>query len=546
MKRHSHILSLLLLLLCSATMHAQFNTERVLVMGRSALYYEDYVLSIQRFNTVINARPNMAEPYFYRGLAKFYLEDYAGAEQDCSKAVSLNPYAFNYYELRGLCRIHQENYAMAEQDYVSALKIKETDESCWHNMVLCQLNQEAFDRADSCLDLMIKQWPRVAENYCIKAQVQMARKDSVAAEKWVDRTLAINPYESTALSMKAMFLLLRNEYAAGEEVLTRAISQKSRQADLYLNRALARYNQENLRGAMDDYDAALEINDKSFVGHFNRGLLRAQVGDNNRAIEDFNFVIEREPDNYMAIYNRAVLYKNVGQYRAAMRDLTTIINVYPQFWDGYLLRAELRRKLGDVAGAERDEFVVMKARIEGFKKIKTKKTRKKDDEDMENYELLVENDEQETDKEYTSEWRGRVQNRPVDLQPKPTLTADASLLNAMPGAGKLLLEADSVAIEKASLEAKTPAAQHVVAIAYYNMGTQALQNYNYPAALHAFDKAIALDSVFPEAFYNRGIAHILLGENETGLADLSHAGELGIYSAYSLIKHYSGGKEKKK
>ena len=29
---------------------AQFNTDRLIAIGRSALYYEDYVLSIQYFN----------------------------------------------------------------------------------------------------------------------------------------------------------------------------------------------------------------------------------------------------------------------------------------------------------------------------------------------------------------------------------------------------------------------------------------------------------------------------------------------------------------
>ena len=33
---------------------AQINTDRVLLMGRNALYYEDYVLAIQRFNMGIS------------------------------------------------------------------------------------------------------------------------------------------------------------------------------------------------------------------------------------------------------------------------------------------------------------------------------------------------------------------------------------------------------------------------------------------------------------------------------------------------------------
>jgi hypothetical protein len=43
----------------------------------------------------------------------------------------------------------------------------------------------------------------------------------------------------------------------------------------------------------------------------------------------------------------------------------------------------------------------------------------------------------------------------------------------------------------------------------------------------------------PEAYFNRGVTHILQGNVESGLADLSRAGEMGLYQAYSLIKKYS-------
>ena len=80
------------------------------MIGRSALYYEDYVLSIQYFNQAISAKPFLYEPWFYRAVAKYYLDDYAGAEADCSEAIERNPYIVGSYELRGLCRIQQKNF----------------------------------------------------------------------------------------------------------------------------------------------------------------------------------------------------------------------------------------------------------------------------------------------------------------------------------------------------------------------------------------------------------------------------------------------------
>ena len=88
----------LLLLLASLSASAQFRTDRLMDVGRSALYYEDYVLSIQYFNQVIMVKPYLYEPWFLRAVAKFYLDDYVGAEKDCSEAIRLNPYVPNLFE----------------------------------------------------------------------------------------------------------------------------------------------------------------------------------------------------------------------------------------------------------------------------------------------------------------------------------------------------------------------------------------------------------------------------------------------------------------
>ena len=71
---------LTVLLLFPTLVCAQINTDRVMTIARNALYFEDYVLSIQYFNQVINAKPYLYEPYFFRALAKLNLEDFQGAD----------------------------------------------------------------------------------------------------------------------------------------------------------------------------------------------------------------------------------------------------------------------------------------------------------------------------------------------------------------------------------------------------------------------------------------------------------------------------------
>lgn len=401
--------------------YAQINTDRVLLMGRNALYFEDYVLAIQRFNMVITAKPWLGEPYFYRSLAKYYLEDYQGAEIDCGVALERNPYMCNYYQLRALCRINQSRYELASEDYIQALQINPLEKSCWHNLVLSYIELKQYGKADSALDVMIRHWPKVPEQMTLKAQVALLKTDTVAAEKWVDRALELNEYEGNAWSMKSMFQAGRGEYALAEQSLDKAILQSPKVATLYVNRALARYNQDNLRGAMSDYDAAIEIAPHNYLAHYNRGLLRASVGDDNLAIEDLNFVLKVEPDNTIVLYNRALLLDNIGDYKGAIRDISAVIKDYPEFWEGYRKRAEIRRKVGDVYGAERDEFKILKVQMAvatGSYKS-SGKTRKKSEHNIDDYDKLVEEDTHEADNQYLSEYRGKVQNKQAELKPEP-------------------------------------------------------------------------------------------------------------------------------
>ena len=77
------------------------------------------------------------------------------------------------------------------------------------------------------------------------------------------------------------------------------------------------------------------------------------------------------------------------------------------------------------------------------------------------------------------------------------------------------------------------------AYAYYNRGTIYAMANDMPAALVDLDKAIQLDETLAEAWYNRGLVLVLMNRMDEAFRDLSRAGELGIYSAYNIIKRFS-------
>lgn len=414
--------------LLPAMTFAQINTERVMNIGRNALYFEDYVLSIQYFNQVINAKPYLCEPYFFRGLAKLNLEDYIGAEKDCSKAIDCNPYVVSSYQVRGLARINLNEFDGAIQDYRMALKYDPENISVWHNMSLCYMEKKDYEAADKTLDTLLHLSPRNSKAYMLKSVVNMEKKDTVMAMQYIDKSIEIDPYDGDSWSTKAILQLQTEKYREAEESLTQAIRLSVRNVPNYINRAMARYNTNNLRGAMSDYDIALSIEPNNFIGRYNRGLLRAQLGDDNRAIEDFNVVLQQKPDDMMAVFNRALLYDKTGDLYKAIQDYSTVLGKYPQFAYGYQKRAEAYRKTGQTLAAKKDEDKLLKMALDEHfgdknKKTQDKETRTESDKDVRNFNKLV-IAEDEGERKYQDKYRGKVQNTNVDIRMMPLVAVN--------------------------------------------------------------------------------------------------------------------------
>jgi tetratricopeptide (TPR) repeat protein len=74
--------------------------------------------------------------------------------------------------------------------------------------------------------------------------------------------------------------------------------------------------------------------------------------------------------------------------------------------------------------------------------------------------------------------------------------------------------------------------------AYYNKANMLCIQQDFRAAISYYTQAIAIDGDFAEAYFNRGLTYIYINEVEKGLADLSKAGEKGIYQAYNLISRF--------
>ena len=551
---------LLALLAAAVGGQAQINTEQVVNIGRNALYFEDYVLAIQYFNQAIKAKPFLAEPYFYRSVAKISLEDYQGAEQDAGMAIERNPFIVDAYQVRGVSRQNLGNFAGAVEDYDAGLNLMPEDKNLLFNRAICKSALKDYDEAQASFDRLLQLDRRNDRAYIGLAQMNLARKDTVSALENLNRGIALSKNNASAYVMRAEIASRsRNDFESALADMDSAILLEPRYAGYFINRAYMKYNLDDYFGAMSDYDYAISLDPASQEAHFNRGLLRAEVGDNNKAISDFSFVLKSNPANFMALYNRALLHLRTRQYREAVNDFTSILKKYPEFEAGYMARGEAKRRMGDIKGSEADMEKAMAifrrnkthvsnfnpAEIEATAAIKKAEQRAlTGEEEPETAEeimnrfntLLTVRDNEVVKPEYANRQRGHVQNDNIEVEPMPMfmlsyygkddkLTGstryireigdlnDARLLPAM-----LTLVSGDPTLTEDDIQ------RHFAAIEYYNSlltsskprsidhfarGLDYLLVKNPDAAVADADAAIALSPQFMLAYMLRADAHYM-------------------------------------
>ncbi|MCM1066561.1 MAG: tetratricopeptide repeat protein [Muribaculaceae bacterium] len=347
----------ILIALLSAALHsrAQVNTDQVLRIGQNALYFDDYMLSIQYFNQAIQAKPHLAQPYFLRAIAKLNLDDFIGAETDASTALGLNPYLTDAWEVRGVARQNQGKNRLAVEDYTEALKLLPRNRQILFNKALALNDLKDFDAAAEAFDELIRYYPGFGNAYLGRARMMLEKADTTAARADIDKAIKLNPNTLNAYIMRADIAIHSNaDFESALADIDKAIKLQPRMAGLYINRAFLRYRLDSYSGAMADYDYALTLEPLNAVALFNRGLLLAEVNANDLALEDFNRVLELDPDDYRALYNRAVIHKAKGNYDLAAADAGRVASRFPDFPGALYLRGAIYRDQGKLVKAEAD------------------------------------------------------------------------------------------------------------------------------------------------------------------------------------------------
>ena len=647
---------------------AQLNTDRITAIGRNALYFDDYVLSIQYFNQVIKLKPYLSEPYLLRAIAKIQLGDYTGAEMDCNAAINRNPFQPGAYYTRGFIYRQTDQLEKAHQDFNEALIFAPENRTyiAMRADVLAQLEQ--YDLALQDINHLLHRDPQSAALHYEKGSICIRSNDTIGALNAFTHATEYDSQNPANWSALGLVQLMQDNQEEALSSLSKSIEYGSKWAGDYINRGIIYYRKHNYRSALADYDKAVALAPRDAQCYYNRGVLRQELGDYNRALEDFTQAINYAPDRVEIYYQRGMVQLQLRQWQDALNDFTTIMNRYPYFLPAYYLAAQAETSLGHSKAATqlRQQAYQLEQKKDSIQSLQTTmqvadSQPQQRDRRKEFSQLAAQNQEtNDEENKYDSDTRGSVQKRYADVVNEPniflsyyatnnhtdalrqtnyshatvdmynntmqlpaplrfttkemTLTADmvnqhfAQISNlshqidlleqmAQPGSTNndllcasyiarafefalvqdyssalddvtraILMDGDlyfayfcranwrykyleykravGEPTDKADFELMMRDYDYVIhhlpdfSFAYYNKANMLCIQQDFKAAISYYTQAISADSDFAEAYFNRGLTYIYIGDNEKGLADLSKAGELGIYQAYNLISRF--------
>ena len=555
---------------------AQVNAEQVTAIGKNVLSMDDYMLAIHYFNLAIKAKDYLAEPYFYRALAKMNLDDFKGAEEDCTTAIARSKFMTEAYKLRGFVRQQMGQDSLALDDYKYGLTQNPTDREFLFYKSIAELNLKRYEEADSTLSMLIRANPKFYEAMTARAQLKVETGDTIGALEDIEKSVNISKSQAYPYALRAQIYAQQESWPDAIKAMDEIVRFYPEDASLFLNRAYLKYRDDDYGGALQDYNEAIHLDPYNPDAFFNRALLEFEVMEYELAAEDFSRVLDLDAGNFHARYNRVLVNLNSRQYKKAEADLNIIIKKYPRFYPAYYALAECRNAQGDEKGAVRNMLIaddLIRKYVKNPKKnpldrptidkeSNMKKARAGDKEEnememMEKFNQLITTEiAAPQNLTFSDKYKGKVQDRETSIAPEPlfhlSFVAPDESLKAIGSYFKELTELNSRNYISETIflsEDETPMTEYKIEDAFrlvekYNIavagsnpravdfiarGILFTMLRNYESALADFNKALELMPDYPVALMGKGYASAMLMHSDRNLPAVS------VIDTYSRI-----------
>jgi len=134
-----------------------------------------------------------------------------------------------------------------------------------------------------------------------------------------------------ALAQKAFAATEAGDFATAEQYWTQLITDFPQNPAVWSNRGNARVGQNNLDGAIADFNQAIELAPDQADPYLNRGTALEAKGEFAAAIADYNQVLSIDPKDAFAFNNRGNAEGGLGDWQTALADFQQATAIAPDF-----------------------------------------------------------------------------------------------------------------------------------------------------------------------------------------------------------------------
>lgn len=290
----------------------------------------------------LRAQLEAAQLFYARGTARRALGNLEGALRDCNRAIRLDPHFAAAYDRCGVICYELGDYPTAIARYDRAIALAPSAVDAYFNRGLAVAAMGQYAAAIANYQHALALDPECGEAYVQIAAAQVQLKDWAAVAAACDRALAADPDSASAYLYRGIACHETDDLDAAIADYDRALARNPELYAAHHNRDLAVHSREAAR-----LRTPPDIDSKAVAAraYIQRGLESIRLGNVRGAIRDFNSALDIAPDSPEALYSRGLAHDRLDEREAALADFNQAIVLCPEDREVREQLERARRKL---------------------------------------------------------------------------------------------------------------------------------------------------------------------------------------------------------
>ena len=535
-----------------------YDAELHIAMGSTKLHLNEFENAIASFDTAIIINPNNANAYINRGIAKRYLQRLDDAIDDLNKAVYHDFFNIEALVRRGIIQMERENYKDALIDFNSALKMDNNNPIIFFNRGTVYLNIGDTIAALKDYERVNNIDERNALTYFNRAIIYGQLGENDIALALFNKVVEINPKNIYGYFNRGILHYKMNELDNAENDFSKVIELFPDYIDAWVNRSIVRYDKGDTEGAEADRYKSKEIMDlisnddkniDSLYNVYSNSIDYDKIiafdsdftnGDKGGKLAQFSSVDIKPFDNFIIAVDEFDSKEKNNKEKKHFLDATlSQINENNQF-NSIRLVYMLKNIFDENYQSHLNDSIIETINDADLKTFLSALLNYEihNYQHAENYLNTLTNNA--TYNIYAGINIASIQKDKAELILANQNYNDPVSINSKKNTEKRNINDPIKPDYLQALNTLTNLADNnkTNPFIWYNLGNIHLQMQEFHKAIDDYSLAIKYEKNLAEAYYNRGLTLLFLGEKDLANNDLSKAGELGIKEAYAVIKRF--------